>query len=222
MTLAPNFLQQPQPEPSLNYIPMAEQAGAEVRPLHKARTIIPLTSGGYTVTFDKLDLVQKKFVPGSVTSRLVILSAGSLNSTEILLRARDTYKTLPNLSKWLGHFWSGNGDFGGIVLFPKRKIYPHKGPSITTVTDFDTIPIYDERFITEEVGILQIFADASKSKSSHGIVAKAIAKDLEKLAKKSGIEGVIEDILDHFMVWGALGRDAANGRLTLKRKGEIS
>ena len=86
------------------------------------------------------------------------------------------------------------------------------------MTDFDTIPIYDERFITEEVGILQIFADASKSKSSHGIVAKAIAKDLEKLAKKSGIEGVIEDILDHFMVWGALGRDAANGRLSLRRK----
>ena len=57
-----------------NYIPWAEKHGAQVRPLHQVTNIEPL-SGGYRVSFDQLKAGAR--LPGSVTSRIVILAAGS-------------------------------------------------------------------------------------------------------------------------------------------------
>src|SRR6185436_20822729 len=63
----------------LNYIPLAEQRGAEVRPLHIVNTI-ERSNGGYRVVFDRID--RGRLVRGSETSERVVLAAGSLGSTE--------------------------------------------------------------------------------------------------------------------------------------------
>src|SRR5256885_5119539 len=99
----------------LNYIPLAEQNGAEVYPLHlveKIEPVDPVETNGYRVHFKHYDTEKRgEYVPGTVVGRKVVVSAGSLGSTELLLRSRNLHKTLPNISPMLGEKFSGNGDF---------------------------------------------------------------------------------------------------------------
>jgi cholesterol oxidase len=147
----------------LNYIPLAEKNGAEVYPLHeveKIEPIHPVETNGYRVHFREFDLKtaesqpltydgdrferrtakpEEVSRPGSVVGRKVIVSAGALGSTEILLRSRDLHKTLPNLSAALGTRFSGNGDFllAG-TLESNREVDPGSGPSITAGVEYST------------------------------------------------------------------------------------
>ena len=144
----------------LNYIPLAEKNGAEVYPLHeveKIEPIHPVETNGYRVHFREFDLQKPPLTcdggrferqeptpaevsrVGSVVGRKVIISAGSLGSTEILLRSRDLHKTLPNLSPALGTRFSGNGDFllAG-TLESNREVDPGAGPSITAGVEYST------------------------------------------------------------------------------------
>jgi cholesterol oxidase len=126
----------------LNYIPLAEQNGAEVYPLHqveKIEPIDPVETNGYRVHFRQFNSNTSESQPGSVVGRLVIISAGSLGSTEILLRCRDLHRTLPRISAALGTKFSGNGDFllAG-ALESNREVDPGCGPSITAAIDAST------------------------------------------------------------------------------------
>jgi cholesterol oxidase len=69
----------------LNYIPIAEQHGAVVRPLHIVRRVRPV-DGGYQVYFQAIE--NGGLVPDTLTARLVIVAAGSLGSTELLLQCQ--------------------------------------------------------------------------------------------------------------------------------------
>src|SRR4026209_1577797 len=77
---------------ALNYIPRAEKKGAEVRPNHVVRNIEPV-SGGYRVHYDHIQ--QGTLKRGSVTGRVVIVSGGSIGSTELALRCQKQHKSLP-------------------------------------------------------------------------------------------------------------------------------
>jgi len=92
----------------LNYIADAERAGATVQPLSMV-THISRDGDGWRVHYDRLANGRRE--PAEVVAKRVVLGAGSLGSTEILLRSRDQYGTLPTLSKSLGRGWSSNGDF---------------------------------------------------------------------------------------------------------------
>ncbi len=124
----------------LNYIPVAEKNGAEVYPLHRVVKIEPLNSGGYRVHFKHFHTENKdEFDEGSVCGRKVIVSAGSLGSTELLLQCRDKHKSLPDLSQMLGKRFSGNGDFLLAGTFDvNRDVDPGCGPSITAGFDCST------------------------------------------------------------------------------------
>ena len=67
----------------LNYLAVAEQKGAEIRPLHLVMKIEPLASStnstegsGYRVHFDRLEGGERR--AGSATAARVILAAGSI------------------------------------------------------------------------------------------------------------------------------------------------
>jgi cholesterol oxidase len=64
--------------------------------------------GGYRLEFD--GIAQDRLVRGEVRADRVFLAAGSLGSTELLLRARDEHRTLPKLSPMLGRGWSPNAN----------------------------------------------------------------------------------------------------------------
>src|SRR5215471_11927212 len=121
----------------LNYLPLAEKHGAEVYPLHVVDRIEPSGDNGYRVSFDRLDPAHpNRSERGSVMGRQLILAAGTLGTSELLLRAKQVHRTLPNLSRALGTRFSGNGDFILAGTFEAdREVDPGRGPSITAGAD---------------------------------------------------------------------------------------
>ncbi|PYQ26916.1 MAG: GMC family oxidoreductase [Acidobacteria bacterium] len=184
-----------------NYIPVAERAGAEFRPLHLVRTIEP-QNGGYLVRFERLVDGERK--PGSETARNVIVAAGSLGSTELLLRCRDQYKTLPHISRFLGHNWTSNGDFLTPAFYDDaHKPYPHRGPTITSIIDFGDGVYKGQKFWVQDGGypnILLNYLNRFEKKR-----ARALATLLENRFD------------DNVMPWFAQGVDAGDGLLHLRR-----
>jgi cholesterol oxidase len=111
----------------LNYLAGAErQHGAEIRPLHIVRAVKP-SSDGYEVHYQ--EIAGDSLRAGLVTGRKVVVAAGSLGSTEILLRSKQE-GFLPLVSGRLGHNWSSNGDFLTPALHFLRRppVAPTRGP----------------------------------------------------------------------------------------------
>lgn len=184
-----------------NYIPVAEMAGAEFRPLHVVRRI-EANNGDYVVHFDRI--VDGKLVAGKESAKNVIVACGSLGSTELLLRNRDEYKTLRNVSDFLGHNWTSNGDFLTPALYKDYKPYPHRGPTITSAIDFGDGKYRGQRFWVQDGGYPNLLVNYLENFDRKA--AKLIAKALENVFD------------DNVMPWFAQGVDKGNGRLYLGRK----
>ena len=105
----------------------------------------------YQVSFDSLETGQR--VAGSETARIVIVAAGSMGSTELLLRARDIHRTLPKVSPTLGLHWSGNGDFLTPAFYPLRDVEASKGPTIASAIDFEDGSQGGNKFWIQDGGI---------------------------------------------------------------------
>ncbi len=194
-----------------NYIPWAEKHGAEVRALHLVTNIEPVTDG-YQVSFDRL--INDSRLPGSATARIVIVAAGSLGSTELLLRCRDLKRTLPKISRFLGRDWSSNGDFLTPALYKHREIFPSRGPTITSSIDFLDRSQDGESFWIEDGGFPNLFVGYLQAR------ARKIHLGTKAMALLTALHGILlsGDPLQHFMPWFAQGVDAANGVLELKRR----
>ncbi|MGW1888639.1 GMC oxidoreductase [Streptomyces sp. NPDC002004] len=65
--------------------------------------------GTYVVTADRTDLTGAVVGTREIGCRTLVLGAGSLGTTELLLRARET-GALPDLSPAVGTRWGGNGN----------------------------------------------------------------------------------------------------------------
>jgi len=115
----------------ITYVARAEAHGAEVRPLHLAQRIEPPArdGGNWTVTFEHLGDGDD----GSVEAPRVVLAAGTLGSSRLLLTNR---KRLPGLSPALGSRFSGNGDALGMAFDPAaadvRGARNDFGPTMTS------------------------------------------------------------------------------------------
>ena len=89
-----------------NYLPIARQHGAKFYTQTEVRWI-EKCNGYYTIHF--IHHLRDEFgthnaVEGSTTARLIVLGAGSVGSTEILLRSQDDYF---EFSRQLGFNWTG-------------------------------------------------------------------------------------------------------------------
>jgi cholesterol oxidase len=80
-----------------------------IQALHRVRTIHQQSDGSYLLQVEQLDPTGKVLTGKEIACRYLFLGAGSLGSTELLLRARDT-GTLPNLSEEVGNGWGPNGN----------------------------------------------------------------------------------------------------------------
>jgi cholesterol oxidase len=98
-----------------NYLPQAEATGhVEVLPLHNALAIERGQGGRYSVTVAQLsDDGQMVGAPRQLTCKYLFLAAGSIGTTSLLLRARET-GALPALSAHVGQHWAANGDINVI------------------------------------------------------------------------------------------------------------
>jgi cholesterol oxidase len=195
----------------LNYLPQAEQHGAEVRPLHLVK-FIESEDGGYRVHFDHLENGRRS--AGTASARRVVLAAGSLGSTELLFRCRDQYKSLPNVSPFLGRNWSSNADFLTPAFYKDRKISPTKGPTISCAIDFLDGSLDGAKFWIEDGGFPDVF---------ESFLAKQLPRRIRnrKTRVLFGALGQLvrqRDPLSNMMPWFAQGIDAADGRLYLGRR----
>jgi len=128
-----------------NYLTHADRLGAHLRDHCEVRTLAPRPEGGFVVRY----VVHSDDAEGTAsdTSRLplvevtcdrLVLSAGTFGTTHLLLKNRHNF---PGISDRLGHFFSGNGDFLGLVHHSRvivdgkesaRELAPSRGPVITS------------------------------------------------------------------------------------------
>ena len=195
----------------LNYIPWAEKHGAQVRPLHIVRCITPLDNG-YRVDFDRIE--NGRLLPGSETSERVIVAAGSLGSTELLLRCRDQYKTLKGVSQFLGHHWSSNGDFLTPAFYENRTISPTQGPTITCAIDFLDGAIDHQQFFVEDGGFPNLLGNYLEEKFKSGTSNRKLQVLFNALSQIARARNPRQNV----MPWFGQAIDAADGRLYLGRR----
>jgi cholesterol oxidase len=124
-----------------NYLSAAQHEGADIRTLHEVRLLAPRTEGGYRIRYVRHDL-EREGMPfdtrslslQTMTADRLILSAGTLGSTFLLMKCRSAF---PALSDALGTRFCGNGDLLGFVLHARengthRMLDPNYGPVITS------------------------------------------------------------------------------------------
>ena len=118
----------------LTYLSAAQRAGADLRTGCEVTGIQPTDSRGYTVQYTR----HPSGSGHSINAQRVVLAAGALGSTRLLLRSRPQ---LPRMSSMLGTRFCGNGD---LLTFLRdcttmrdgkrvpRAIDPTFGPVITS------------------------------------------------------------------------------------------
>ena len=118
------------------YLSAAKHHGADIRTLCDVRTFEPRPEGGYMVGYRDLD--DEGAEPRTISADRLVISAGTLGSTSLLLRNRSAF---PGLSRKLGSRFCGNGDLLTLILNCSeesggkrvpRIVDPSYGPVITT------------------------------------------------------------------------------------------
>lgn len=159
----------------LKQLPLAAEDRVFLRPLANVEFIEPI-AGGYKVHYSGLE-DGTEYHP---TAKTVIVAAGCLGSTEILLRSRDKNNGKLVFSDRLGSNFSTNGDFSGFVTIDRDQlpypIYDTRGPVNTSHVTFR-----DGKLLVnvEDAGIPAMFASL-------------VQKTLEMLARDNGQADVID------------------------------
>lgn len=195
---------------ALNYIPRAEKNGAEVRPLHIVRIIEPLNDG-YRIHFDRIEGGTLK--RGSLTARLVVVAAGSLGSSELLLRCQKQHKSLPKFGKALGSKWCSNANYLSPAFHTGDPVYPSRGPTITAgIRFFGNNEYKGSRFMIEDGGVPDLLKQNPEALRNLSGNARRFRVPLEAL-----YQGINKQSFDALMPWFAQGRDQPIGKFKVER-----
>ena len=222
----------------LNYLALAEQHGATARTRCEVQRIEPDAEGGYRVIFNDLgnDPGNDSGAGGAeqtLTARQVFLCCGAINSTELLLRCRDVFHTLPALSPRLGDGYSGNGDFLAFGFGLKEACFPSRGPVITSALLYDRVEADGHRwFLLEDSGVplpiaryLQVIdpRKALFAGTSH-MLWEDLQKEIRRVASQyvndpnnpthSNVSDPAEPA-QHTQLFLVMGRDRGDGKMYL-------
>ena len=151
-------------------------------------------------------------MPGFLTAPRVVVAAGSLGSTEILLRSRDEFATLPDVSAALGRGWSSNGDFLTPALHFDRPVDPVRGPTITSAIDLLDGEYRGHAIFVEDGGFPNAAGDWIERLLADPTVDPGLQAALNTLRPLLSGDALYTNV----MPWFAQARDAANGVLSLK------
>lgn len=205
----------------LNYLAVARQRhGATVRPLAEVIALRP-EKGGYRVFYRD----RRSFERASVWAQTVVLSAGTVNTNELLLRCRDEFGLLPDLSSALGEHFSGNGDFLCGALNTAQPLEPWHGPVITRALAWRESGAH---FYLQEGGFsadLAFLVAAMRPNAEY--LSKLLRGPLGQLAQLRWFYSEIAELArDHSaltkrlpgnaMIFLGMGQDGSDGRVSLK------
>ncbi len=206
----------------LNYLAVAEKHGAEVRPQCEVVRIAP-QEGGYAVFYRDF---TNGGVEASVSATSVFVCAGAVNSTELLLRCRDEFGTLPAMSPALGRGYSGNGDFLAFGFDTKEPFHPEYGPTITTGVIYDRggdqgggelrawFTLQEGGYPKQIGSLFQLLRQGSSWLPAAGnLVREEVEVEIRKAVAANGAREAKETATS--AVFLAMGRDRANGTVAL-------
>jgi cholesterol oxidase len=202
---------------ALTYLPDAARHGAHIFTHAKVRYVSKAPDGRWRVHFERVEGAGGVPPAASVSAEMVVLAAGTLGSTEILLRSREFGLAL---SDRLGTRFSANGDiiaFGYGVKFPVNAIgvgHPAKVDGL----DVGAAVSGQIEFVDED--------DLNKSYTiQDGVLPSAIAPILPALfipngrilgALQSLIAGVYKGPFASLQTFFGVSHDSAAGRLALE------
>jgi cholesterol oxidase len=206
----------------ITYLARAEAHGAEVYPLREVLRIDPPggVDGTWRVGFR--DLQYR--ISGSVEAPLLVLAAGTLGTSRLLLKNRSR---LGGLSPALGSRFSGNGDALALALDPKAPgvtgAQTWHGPSMTSRIDYTT----EGGFMVADGGLPENFGGLLAAVREVNALTGwgRVALHVKNAATRLGLTDRYvthrnvklrdpEPIGDSF-VFLILGRDAADGQMRL-------
>ncbi|MEH1972051.1 MAG: GMC oxidoreductase [Nostoc sp.] len=120
-----------------NYLKMAEATGhVEIRSLHVVTRIEELNNGRFRIVCNQIN--EQGMIVGqkSLICRYLFLAAGSIGTTELLLRAK-VNGTLRRLNRYVGQFWGTNGDALSAVINKYPTNPSQGGPATSVIEHFD-------------------------------------------------------------------------------------
>jgi cholesterol oxidase len=206
----------------ITYVARAERFGAEVHPLHEVLRLDPPANAGGHWRVGFRDLARR--TDGDVRAPVVVLAAGCLGSTRLLLKNRSR---LSHVSDALGSRFSGNGDALGAAFDPRASEVGSPrtdfGPSMTSVLDYTD----EHRFLLADGGLPSNFGGLLEIvrmvDAIHGW--RALLLRAKRLAARLGLsdQSVTHRHLrprpkrpiDDSLVFLMIGRDAADGQMRL-------
>ena len=124
-----------------------------IHSLHVVKRIRTNPSGGYVVNVEVIDSLGKVLEKKELTCTHLFVGAGSMASSELLVRARDG-GDLPNLNKAIGTKWGPNGDLfvaldtplsmptgASQCTIPSHCFVTRDGAGRRTVCEFAPLPV---------------------------------------------------------------------------------
>jgi cholesterol oxidase len=217
----------------MNYLPDAYAQGAEIYTQISVRSL-ERAGGVWRVLYEPLNSGRERFgaPPMAVTADIVILAAGSLGSTEILLRSKTRGLST---SERVGHRFTSNGDFQSFAYNTSEPVngigagchspsdVGSPGPCITGTIDLRR-RIDPKRALVIEEGVVPraiatflpaVLAAAAGaglcSARGFGETIRAKARIAESLAL-GAYRGATRNTLTYLV----MGRDDGKGRMRLK------
>ncbi|MGA9873419.1 MAG: GMC oxidoreductase, partial [Rhodococcus sp. (in: high G+C Gram-positive bacteria)] len=128
------------------YIPRAEATGrATVCHSHEVASIGTESGGRYRVEIRRLDPFGNIVETRTVTCDKLVLGAGSIGTTELLLRAQAT-GTLGNLNEFVGRGWGTNGDASMTRSLGPIAGTPQAAPCASRIVDETGLPLSIENW----------------------------------------------------------------------------
>jgi cholesterol oxidase len=202
---------------ALTYLPDAVRHGAEIFTHARVSHVTKRADGTWEVFFEGKDDAGAAAVNRSVIADMVILAAGTLGSTEILLRSRERGLAV---SDRLGQRFSANGDiiaFGYGAKIPVNAVGVGHPPKVEGVEVgacvSGQIEIVDEDDLAKSLTIQE------------GVLPSALAPILPVLfipngrllgALQSLVAGVYKGPFAGLQTFFAVSHDSASGRLVLE------
>ena len=228
----------------------ADLPNVSLETLSEVDVIRALPAGGYEVQYaQRKEGNLSKITKKTVTANIVIVAAGCLGTSEILLRSKER-GTLPNLSDKVGFGFSTNGDYIAFLEKTKERVSLIRGPVTTSYGHFNTADAGTggdpARFHTlEDQGIPPALASVagqgvplirSLGKGSQGrlFILLAILRFLWKrllqstrafftnYRERGDIFRSEEEITANLMCVVGMGREASVGQFRLGKSGESS
>lgn len=222
----------------MNYLPIAQQNGADIFTRVEVKWIEKLNGGGWRVHGRRFSgLFPDNF---TLEAHNVILSAGSLGTPEILLRSE---KKGLSLSPKLGSQFSGNGDFFALAYnsdyqintlgFGKDANHAWRqrgnapGPSIVGAVKYDKNLPLEKRLLVEDFSFPSAYVSAAMA--AFDLTAQlGLAQDTdfgdeqqERIRRDHNRPNdpyrFDDGALNHTLLYLIMGHDDAKGTLRLKR-----